>query len=406
MSYKLSKEDTMKHLSLATIFLFLFSICAMPLLAADNFELVIPLPLTGKQAKFGEIMKRSYEMAAEEINATGGVKGKKIALSFEDSAGKPETARAIVEKLIDVKKQPIIVGEYTSACAKAVSAVAEERKTPYLVVASADDAITKQNYKYVFRQNQVNDHYADAFVAFMKEVVKPKTIAILYESSAFGTSGSEAMERDAKKIGAQVVLNEKFETGAIDFKPLLSKVKAAQPEVIYTVAYANEAQLVMKQIKELRLDAKLFSGGAAGFAIPEFIDGAKEAAEYVVSATLWTPQLKYPGTKEFAEKYKAKHKDYPSYHGASAYAAMYVTADALKRAKDWTNDGIRDALKTTDLKTAFGPVKFEDKEGYQNQNFAETLAIQVQKGEFETIWPKQHASKPFIYPVPSWKERR
>ncbi len=89
-----------------------------------------------------------------------------------------------------MKKQPLIVGEYTSSCAKAVAAVAEERKTPYLIVASADDDITKQNYKYVFRQNQVNDHYADALVSFLKEVVKPKTIAILYESSAFGTSGA------------------------------------------------------------------------------------------------------------------------------------------------------------------------------------------------------------------------
>ena len=396
----------MKRLSLALAVLFACSVFAASLWAADSMDLTIPLPLTGKQAKFGEIMKRSYEMAAEEINAKGGVKGKKLALSFEDSSGKPETARAIVEKLIDVKKQPFIVGEYTSACAKAVAAVAEERKTPYLVVASADDAITKQNYKYVFRQNQVNDHYADAFVSFLKEVVKPKTIAVLYESSAFGTSGADAMDRDAKKIGAEVVLKEKFETGAIDFKPLLSKVKAAQPDVIYTVSYANEAQLIMKQIKELRLDAKLFSGGAAGFAIPEFIDGAKDAAEYVVSATLWTPQLKYPGAKEFAEKYKTKYGDYPSYHGASAYAAIYVTADALGRAKNWTQDGIRDALKATDLKTAFGPVKFEDKEGYQNQNFTETLAIQVIKGEFQTIWPKNHASMQYVFPVPSWKERR
>jgi branched-chain amino acid transport system substrate-binding protein len=174
-------------------------------------------------------------MAAEEINAKGGVKGKKFALSFEDSTGKPEIARAIVEKLIDSKKQLIIVGEYTSSCAKAVAAVAEERKTPYLIVASADDAITQQNYKYVFRQNQVNAHYADAFFSFLKEVVKPKTIAVLYESSAFGTSGADAMETDAKKLNIQVVLKEKFETGAIDFKPLLSKVKAAQPDVIYTI---------------------------------------------------------------------------------------------------------------------------------------------------------------------------
>jgi branched-chain amino acid transport system substrate-binding protein len=396
----------MKRLAFAIAVMCVSFVFSTTLLAADALDLTIPLPLTGKQAKFGEIMKRSYEMAAEEINAKGGVKGKKFVLSFEDSTGKPETARAIVEKLIDSKKQLIIVGEYTSSCAKAVAAVAEERKTPYLVVASADDDITKQNYKYVFRQNQVNDHYADAFVSFLKEVVKPKTIAILFESSAFGTSGADAMERDAKKIGATVVLKEKFETGAIDFKPLLSKVKAAQPDVIYTVSYANEAQLIMKQIKELRLEAKLFAGGAAGFAIPEFIKGAADAADYVVSATLWTPQVKYPGAKEFADKYKAKYGDFPSYHGASAYSAIYVTADALSRAKNWTQDEIRDALKATNIMTAFAPVKFEDKDGYQNQNFAETLAIQVQKGEFETIWPKSQANKPYIFPVPTWKERR
>ncbi len=396
----------MKRLSIIMAVLFVLGLAAASVYAADSFDLTIPLPLTGKQAKFGEIMKRSYELAAEELNAKGGIKGKKLVLSFEDSSGKPETARAIVEKLIDVKKQPLIVGEYTSSCAKAVAAVAEERKTPYLVVASADDDITRQNYKYVFRQNEVNAHYADALVSFLREVVKPKTIAILYESSAFGTSGAEAMEKDAQKLGVKVVLKEKFETGAIDFRPVLGKVRAAQPDVIYTVSYANEAQLLMKQIKELRVDAKLFAGGAAGFAIPEFIDGAKDAAEYVVSATLWTPQLKYPGTKEFAEKYKAKYNDYPSYHGASAYAALFVVKDALDRAKSWSRDGIRDALKATNIKTAFGPVKFADRDGYQNQNFMDTLAIQVIKGRFETIWPKQHASAPYVYPVPTWRERR
>ena len=396
----------MKRISMTMIALFLFALAAAPLLAADAFDLTIPLPLTGKPAKFGEIMKRSYEMAADEINAKGGVKGKKIALSFEDSNGKPEIARSIVEKLIDSNKQPIIVGEYTSSCAKAVAAVAEERKTPYLVVASADDDITQKNYKYVFRQNQVNAHYGDAVVDFLKNVVKPSSIAILFESSAFGTSGADAMEKDAAALGIKVVLKEKFETGAIDFKPLLSKVRAAQADVVYTVAYANEAQLIMKQAKELRVDAKLYAGGAAGFAIPEFIKGAQDAAEYVVSATLWTPQLKYPGAKEFADKYKAKYGDYPSYHGASAYAALFVAADALNRAKTWTQDGIRDALKATNLKTAYGPVKFEDKEGYQNQNFHQTLAIQVQKGEFETIWPAEQSSKPYLFPVPEWRDRK
>jgi branched-chain amino acid transport system substrate-binding protein len=396
----------MKRFSAAFLLLLLASILPSALLAANLPEIVIPLPLTGQQAKFGEMMKRSYQMAAEEINAKGGIKKQKLVLAFEDSGAKPETARAIVEKLIDSKKQPIIVGEYTSACAKAVAAVAEERKTPYLIVASADDAITRQNYKYVFRQNAVNAHYADGVIDFFKQVVKPKTIAILYESSAFGTSGAEAMVKDAQKLGIKVLLKEKYESGSIDFKPILSKVKAAQPDVLFMVSYVMDASLLMKQIKELRIDVKLFAGGAAGFSIPEFPDNAKDAANYVISATLWTPQLKYPGAKEYAENYKKKYRDYPSYHGASAYSAIYVLKDTLERAKDYSPEKIRTALKATNLKTAFGPIKFEDKEGYQNQNFNDTLVTQVQKGEFETIWPLQHASKKYIYPVPTWRERR
>ena len=396
----------MKRLTLIILMSFVMSLCASSLFAADTFDLVIPLPLTGKTAKFGEMMKKSYEIAAEEINAKGGIKKKKLNLSFEDSGAKPETARAIVEKLIDTKKQPIIVGEYTSSCAKAVAAVAEERKTPYLVVASADDDITQKNYKYVFRQNPVNAHYSDGVIDFINKVVKPKTMAILYESSAFGTSGADAMEKDAAKAGIKIVVKEKYEAGSVDFKPLLSKVKAAQPEVIYMVSYVMDASLFMKQIKELRIDAKLFAGGAAGFAIPEFIDNAKDAAEYVITATLWSQQLKYPGAREYADKYKKKYGDYPSYHGASAYSAIYVVKDALERAKDWSRDGIRTALKATNLMTAFGPVKFEDKEGYQNQNFTDTLVLQVIKGEHETIWPEKVASKKYIYPIPTWRERR
>lgn len=396
----------MKRLTLVVLAVCLAVFSGSNLFAAETFDLTIPLPLTGKQAKFGEMMKRSYEIAAEEINAKGGIKKKKLVLSFEDSGAKPETARAIVEKLIDTKKQPIIVGEYTSACAKAVAAVAEERKTPYLVVASADDDITQKNYKFVFRQNPVNAHYSDAVIDFIQKVVKPKTMVILYESSAFGTSGAEAMAKDAAKAGIKVLLKEKYEAGSVDFKPLLSKVKATQADVIYMVSYVMDASLLMKQIKELRIDAKLFAGGAAGFAIPEFIDNAKDAAEYVITATLWTPQLSYPGAKQYADKYKAKYKDYPSYHGASAYSAIYVVKDALERAKTWTQDGIRAALKASNTMTAFGPVKFEDKEGYQNQNFTDTFVLQVIKGEHETIWPEKYASKKYVYPIPTWRERR
>ncbi len=390
-------------LALSVVMVFLVSGIA---LSADTITFGIPLPLTGSKAKFGEIEKRSYEIAAEEINAAGGIKGKKVILKFEDSQGKPEISRAIVENLIDVKKQPVIFGEYSSSCSKAIAAVAEERKVPYLVVTGASDTITQQNYKYVFRMNPSVSYYTSGLRSFLKKVVKPKTVAILYESSDFGTKGAEGMVKDARRLGMKVVLKEKYEAGSVDFKPILSKVKMKRPDLIYMVSYVMDAALLMRQIKELRIDAKLFAGGAAGFAIPEFIENAKDAAEYVVTATLWSPQVPYPGAKEFAEKYKSRYGVYPSYHGAEAYSALYVIKDVLERARVWTPEEIRKAMKATNLMTAFGPIKFEDREGYQNQNFMETLVLQVINGKHETIWPEKYATKKYVFPIPRWRDRR
>lgn len=396
----------MKRFSILMAGVFIFALLSGRAYPAEPLNLSIPLPLTGSQAKFGEMQKRSYEIAAEEINAKGGIRGRKVVLSFEDSGAKPEIARAIVEKLIDVKKQPIIVGEYTSACAKAVAAVAEERKTPYLVVSSAADEITRQHYKYVFRLNQVSAHYSDGLMSFFNEVVKPRTIAIIYESSDFGSSGAKDMVKNAEKSGIKVLVNEKYEKGSIDFKPLLSKVKAANPDAIFMVSYVMDAALLMRQIKELRIDAKIFAGGAAGFDIPEFVDNAKDAANYVVTATLWTPQLNFKGSKAYANKFKSKYGEFPSYHGAAAYSALYIVKNALEKAKNLSPDAIAAALKTTNMETAFGHIKFEDREGYQNQNFATTYVRQVLNGTHETVWPAAYASHSYVYPIPKWRDRR
>ncbi len=395
----------MKTFSIMVVVAFLATLSAADLFAQD-LKFSIPLPLTGPQAKFGEIEKNSYGIALEEINAAGGIKGKKVVLEFEDSQGKPEVSRAIAEKLIDVKKQPVIFGEYSSSCSKAIAAVAEERKIPYLVVTGATDDITQQGYKYVFRMNPTNAYYASGMISFFKEVVKPTSVAILYESSDFGTSGAEDMVKQAEKFPMKVLVKEKYEKGAVDFKPILSKVKAAKPDVIYMVSYVMDAALLMKQIKELRIDAKLFAGGAAGFAIPEFIGSAKDASEYVVTATLWSPQVTYPGAKEFAEKYKKLYKDYPSYHGAEAYSALYIIKEGLTKAKSMTSDDIRAAMRSVNMVTAFGPIKFDDKEGYTNQNFMDTLVMQVINGQHETIWPQKYASKKYIFPIPRWRDRK
>jgi branched-chain amino acid transport system substrate-binding protein len=375
--------------------------------AGKTFKVGIPLPLTGAEAKFGEMEKQAYEMAVEEINAKGGVKGAKLVLDIQDSGGKPETATAIVEKFITGEKYPIVVGEYTSQCSYAVAGVAEKYKVPYLVVTGAADKITQQGWKYVYRLNPPSSLYNLGIWNFFEQVAKPKSIAILYENTDFGTSTSAAMKDYCEKHGIQVVLSEGYQSGAVDFKPILQKVKSLRPDVIYMVSYLMDASLLMRQSKELDINPKAFIGGAAGFTLPEFLQNAGDASEDVMSGTLWTPQVKYPGAKDFFDKFKAKFggKE-PDYHGAEAYAAAYVLADTLKRAKSWTAEDLREALAATNLMTVFGPVKFISWEKFTNQNKLDTLVLQVQKKKYETVWPKEAASAGYIFPIPRWRDRK
>ena len=374
---------------------------------AKTFKVGIPLPLTGAEAKFGEMEKQAYEMAVEEINAKGGVKGAKLALDIQDSGGKPETATAIVEKFITGEKYPIVVGEYTSQCSYAVAGVAEKYKVPYLVVTGAADKITQQGWKYVYRLNPPSSLYNLGIWSFFEQVAKPKSIAILYENTDFGTSTSKAMKDYCEKNGIQVLLSEGYQSGAVDFKPILQKVKSLRPDVIYMVSYLMDASLLMRQSKELDINPQAFIGGAAGFTLPEFLQNAGDASEDVMSGTLWTPQVKYPGAKEFFDKFKAKFggKE-PDYHGAEAYAAAYVLADTLKRAKSWTAEDLREALADTNMMTAFGPVKFISWEKFTNQNKLDTLVLQVQKKRYETVWPKEGSSASYNFPIPRWRDRK
>ena len=380
---------------------------ASPALAqGKTFTVGVPLPLTGAEAKFGEMEKQAYEMAAAEINAKGGVKGSKLVLDIQDSGGKPETATAIVEKFITIDKYPIVVGEYTSQCSYAVAGVAEKYKVPYLVVTGAADKITQQGWKYVFRLNPPSSLYNQGLFGLWGQVGKPKTIALLYENTDFGTSTSKAMKDYCDANGIQVVLNEGYQAGAVDFKPILQKVKSLRPDVIYMVSYLMDASLLMRQSKELDINPQAFIGGAAGFTLPEFLQNAADASEDALSGTLWTPQVKYPGAKAFFDNFKAKYSKDPDYHGAEAYAATYVLADVLKRARSWTPDDLRAALSDTNMMTAFGPVKFISWGQFTNQNRMETLVLQVQNKKFETVYPPDAASAKAIYPVPRWRDRK
>ena len=367
--------------------------------AADTLRVGIILPITGPKAKFGEIEKLSFEMALEEINAAGGINGKKLEFLFEDDTGRPEVARSAAEKLITKDKVLMLGGGYGSSETFAIAGVAQQNRIPFLVNTGSDDKITEQGWEYIFRLNPPVSEYPKALESFLTEVVKPKTAAILYENTNFGTSGSQEFKAICQRLGIQVVVEEGYEHGGVDFKPILVKVKDKNPDLVYMISYVMDASLLMRQAMELRIKPKLFVGGAAGFTLPEFPKNAGKAAEKVFSATLWYQTLKYPGAMDYYNKFVATYKKETEYHGAEAYAAAYVIADVLKRAKSTSPDDIRKALSETDMMTVFGPVKFISYDKKINQNRLPTYLVQWIDGRLELVWPKELATKPYVYPI-------
>jgi branched-chain amino acid transport system substrate-binding protein len=275
--------------------------------------------------------------------------------------------------------------------------VAQYRNVPFLITTGAADEITELGAEYVFRLNPPVSEYARPLTEFLQQVVMPKSVVILYEKSLFGRSGSRQFADEAFELGWKILMNEGYEAGMVDFKPLLNKAKAAKPDVVYMIAYVKEAALLVVQSNEIGFKPKVFAGAAAGFTLPEFRKLAGGAAENVFSVTLWTPQVPYPGAREYYSNYLNRFGAETEYHGAEAYASIYVVADALKRAKELTPQGVRDALAKTSLMTAFGPVKFTSYDKKTQQNSLPAYLVQWQQGTLETVWPPIVATKAYIY---------
>jgi branched-chain amino acid transport system substrate-binding protein len=425
-------------------------------LSAQAFERVkvgIVLPTTGKLAKFGEIEKLSFEMALDEINAAGGINGSVLEFVIEDTTGKPDVGRSAAEKLISQDKVVMLGGGYSSSVTAAVAGLAINKVFPFLVNTGSADNITeptahtpsgRQAEKLtkdlgsetdpakkasltaeiaeldvraakeaeailprfrIFRLNPPVSEYASGLESFLSAVVKPKTAVILHENSLFGTKGAEAFEESCQKLGIKVLFKESYDAGAVDFKPLLAKAKQADPDLVYMISYVLDASLLMNQSMQLQMNPRLFVGAGAGFTLPEFQANTGKAGEKVISATLWHQTLPLPGAREYYENFKAKYDRETEYHGAEAYAAAYVIADVLRRAKSYSPEDITTALAATDMMTVFGPVTFSSYGKKVNQNKLETYVVQWQDGQLNMIWPQNLAKSKYIYPIDWVKER-
>ena len=360
-------------------------------------------PLTGPYAAFGVKFYQAYNLAADEINAAGGIKGRPIQIVFEDSQDKLDLAQSAARKLVENPKIVALVGGRLSGAGLAIAQIAEREHVAYLVDHPSADIITKSGFHWTFRLNPASSFSSVPLQRFIKEYAKDiKTVALLYENSLYGKGVTEPFKTWLTQNGYIVVISELYPPLALDYRDLLNKVKAQNPDLLFLASNIPDSALIIRQSHELGLTPKLISGAGAGFSINEFIEQAGDAANMVCSTGPWSGNPKDSKVQGLAEKFYKRFGHYPKEHEAEGYAAVYVMADALRRAKSFSRADIHDALAATDLQTTFGPVKFENFEGYTNQNNGlkngQVVLSQWQKRRLYNVWPPDIAEAKPEYP--------
>ena len=356
--------------------------------------------LTGAEARFGQAQKYGYEVALDEINAKA-VLGKKIELIYQDDTSRPEVASLTVEKLADRADIVALMGAYSSSATFPASAVANRYRIPMLCPSAITDEITRQNYEWVFRVCASASDYGRMLVEFLSQVAEARKLAVVYENTQFGSSVARAANEQGPKAGIQIVAYEAYDQGGTDFTPLLTRVKSAEPDAVLFVSYLADATLLMRQSKEIDLNPKVFTAGGAGFSLPDFLKGAGDTAEYTISVTQWTPDAKWTGSREWADRFRARFNYEPSYHSVQAYISLMILADAIERSGSTERTAVRDAIKSSSLDSIFGPIHFNE----VGQNEHQVAITQVLNGKFVTIWPTAAAIRPPALPTPPWRAR-
>jgi branched-chain amino acid transport system substrate-binding protein len=366
---------------LAVLLVMLVAAWAGSLWAQDTLKIGAPQPMTGPDAPFGDKFKKAYGLAAEEINEAGGVNGKKIEIVIEDHQAKNPLAATVTEKLITQNKVLVLTGGRASGQAVEIASVAHRLKTPYMVDHPSADIITAKGFEWVFRNNPTGSIYPQAFNKFISEVpdALPKSAAVVYDNTVFGKSIANSAMSFMKSKNVPIVCDEAYQVNTLDFKPVMTKVKAQKPDFLLMVAVSTtDAILLTRHAKEMGVAPRAFVGFGGGFGVEDFAKELGPLSENVFSSAAWSGNPNDPPTKAFYEKFHKKYGIWPKEHEVEGYAAIYIIADALRRAKltgnlEQDREAVKQALLKTDMTTVFGKVKFGNWPGplgdqYTNQN--------------------------------------
>ncbi len=317
------------------------------------------LPLSADSAPQGQQSKRAIDMAVEEINSAGGIKalgGAKLKIIYADTQSKPQVAVQEAERLINQDKVDFLAGAYNSGVTLPASEVAERYKRVWWTPVSSDDSITNRpGFKYVFRLAEKTSMRVVAQLDFIAAMAKQtntpvKTVALVYENTGYGQGAALQWKKLVPQHGWQIVLDEPYDPKTSDPSPVVTKVKAAKPDVVLLAnSFMPTAVMLAKVFKEQGVKPKAFFATSAAHSDPDYLKNAGDAALGVFDVSGWEPDVNRPFSMATAKKFQDKYGVVLNNETAKEYVGMYVVKDVLERAASVDPEKVRNAFASTNL---------------------------------------------------------
>jgi branched-chain amino acid transport system substrate-binding protein len=305
--------------------------------------------LTGAQATFGTSTHNGIMMAIDEVNAAGGINGRKIKVITEDDQSKAEEAANAVTKLISQNNVVAVLGEVASSASIAAGPICQSNKVPMITPSSTNDEVTKKG-DYIFRMCFVDSYQGENQAKFAAkwcdENKKPKQVAILSDVKSDYSQGLSAVfERVFTSLGGKIVAKQSYSNGDSDFKSQLTAVKATNPSLLFVPGYYTDIGQIASQRSDLGIAVPMLGGD--GWESPKLIEIGGKALEGSFYTNHYFADDPAPTVREFVQKYQGRYGQKPDALAALGYDAARVLADSMKRATKIDGPSLRDAIGQT-----------------------------------------------------------